>query len=804
MSQERNIKTIFGKKKMTKFLQVNNLSGFLYLLEDIFDAYILTNENLNVLYSHPDSEISIPENEALIPYIEAQLQDQFTKITEQVKRTKNAENFTLRFIRSKKAYNTKCSVIIDDNSNNYFLFTLIDNSLTQSLIEKLSNSEERFMAIVNNTYTWENWVNPHGDLIFVNPAVEKFTGYSFDESTWLFQHPEKYIHKDDFKRVVSKFNKSLQNETSGTDIFRILKKDKSISWISGSWNPVYSTNGKYLGLRSSLHDITEIKETQQLQEENLQKLKKLNDKLKKANKEIEESARNSKIFITNMSHLVRTPLNAILGMTELLYDNKLDYEQIELIEVIENSAENLLAVIHDIVDIKKIESEEIKLERKGLVLYEKMLSIFNISKLGAQRNNLDFYFNFPIEKKQLIVLTDHVRLNQLLLNVLNNAIKYTYKGYIKFEVNLINETNNNVIIDFVISDTGIGIASQNIKHIFTGFTKPGTQTAKKIEGSGLGLFICKKLVNAMGGEINVESVEGKGSVFTIKLKLEKGNKSDLNDRKHQKESLKTKHPKLENINLLLVEDQEFNQLLIKKITDNWDCNLEIANNGKEAVEMLKNNKYDIVLMDIQLPIMSGLQATQIIRNELPEPVRSIPIIALTANAIDGDNESFIESGMNDYIAKPFRSQVLYEMITRNLKGNDKKKTEMKTSTEKSKPENNKEVYSLKKILEIAKGDNSYTREMILVFIDQCLEIKESIMKALAEKDTKELGENAHKLKSSANIMCLTTIEKEIFEIVEISRSDKPDKKIFKLAELVLKELANIIPALKKELKNWLE
>lgn len=524
------------------------------------------------------------------------------------------------------------------------------------------------------------------------------------------------------------------------------------------------------------------------------------EKLNEANKKIEEISHNREIFIANMSHLVRTPLNAIFGMTELLYGSDLNVDQIENIEVIENSAENLLTVISDIIDIKKIEAEKIVFEKKGVVLYEKMLALYNILKAEADRKKLNFEFNFPENKKLTVILTDPARLNQLILNILNNAVKYTNNGSVNLKIEILNETDENIDISFSISDTGIGIPEKNLDYIFFGFTRPGTQTIKKISGNGLGLFICKQLVDLMKGEIKVDSAEGRGSTFTVNLSFLKGNESDLSTRKHT--SIKNKYEKLENVNILLVEDQEFNQLLVEKITAQWSCKLDIANNGEEALVMLKSNKYDVVLMDIQLPLMSGLQATQIIRTKFEEPLRSIPIIALTANAIDGDYELYINSGMNDYIPKPFRSQELYEIITKNLKKNTETKLTMKTIENQTANANASDKFSLKKILEIAKGDKSYVREMILVFIDQCLEIKEYLIEALANKDTKELGDNAHKLKSSASIMCLTSIENEIIEIVEISREKKHNDKIFNLAEYVVNELEMIIPGLQIELKTW--
>ncbi|NOZ45394.1 MAG: response regulator [Chlorobi bacterium] len=799
MSRENKRKHIFsrasGMQKMNSVL----LEQYFETFKDIFDLCILTDKNGILINATSYANIDFAENKPLLHFVDIPYKNELKKAIATLKKGVNAK-FNIRFIRSSKIFKVKCTIVKDEDANKYLLFTFLDNTKLNELSTNLMDSENRFRTIVNYTASWENWISPAGDLLFINPAVKKITGYSFEESIWLFQHPKKYIFKEDSKRIVEKIINSLREETSGNDIFRLIKKDKTIIWLSSQWNPVYGKDGDYQGLRLSLHDITKIKSTQQLLEENLKLFKKVNKELKEANIKIEETSKAGKIFLANMSHLARTPLNAILGMTELLYGSSLTSEQQEMVEIIEYSAENLSTVINDVVDIKKLELNKIILEKKGFKFYEKIISVFNVLKEEAKRKNLSYIFTYPEQFKGLVIKSDPVRLSQIIFNLLNNAVKYTNKGSVKLEIMIKKASATSVSISFTISDTGIGISEDNQLLIFDGFLKPETQVAKKIEGSGLGLFISKKLVNMMHGTINVSSVEGRGSVFSVCFEFEKAEKIEVPDRKNFKINIKEKQKELQNVSILLVEDQEFNQLLIKKITDSWMCKLDIAINGQNAIEMLSVKKYDIVLMDIQLPVMSGLQATKIIRNEMPEPIKSIPIIALTANALEGDNEKYKAAGMNDYLAKPFQSQVLYKMILQNLK---KGRQVRLSNSEAEINDAEHSSYSLEKILEIAKGDESYIREMIRVFIDQCVEVKKDMNDALMNENLSELGELAHKLKSSVNIMCLTNIEKPVFKVVELARTNGEKKQIISLSETIIDELETIIPELTTELEKRL-
>jgi PAS domain S-box-containing protein len=380
----------------------------------------------------------------------------------------------------------------------------------------------------------------------------------------------------------------------------------------------------------------------------------------------EEAVKSKQQFLSNMSHEIRTPMNAIIGFTNVVLKTNLDNSQREYINAIKESGDALIVLINDILDIAKVDSGKMTFEKIPFSLSNSVATMLHLFEPKMKEKKLELYNEYD-PAIPLNLIGDPMRLRQIILNLMSNAVKFTSKGKITIRLNLLKEDAAKATIEFLITDTGIGIPKNKLADIFNNFEQATIGTSSSFGGTGLGLTIVKQLVELQGGTINVNSEEGKGSTFGFVLSFNKQNAEEeitlVNTLEPVQETPFEKNTK-ENIKVLVVEDIALNQLLIKIILLDFGYDVTIASNGKIAIENLQENKYDIILMDLQMPEMNGFEATKYIRNVMNS---NIPIIALTADVTSADVEKCIAAGMNDYVSKPIDEKVLYAKIITSLK-----------------------------------------------------------------------------------------------------------------------------------------
>jgi hypothetical protein len=396
--------------------------------------------------------------------------------------------------------------------------------------------------------------------------------------------------------------------------------------------------------------------------------------------------------------------------------------------------------------------------------------------------------------EELYVVSDPFRLSQLLNNIISNAIKFTDTGSVSVETKLMQKEHNSIVVDFCISDTGIGIPSEKLAEIFEPFAQASTSVSRMYGGTGLGLSICKQLIQMMGGKFEVESLLGKGSKFKFTIPY----KTIQSLPKENKASDAIFKNELGIKKVLLVEDVELNQFLARHMMQSWGFEVELAINGKEAIEKIDKNSYDLVLMDIQMPVMNGIEATKIIRKMSDLEKRELPIIALTANALKGDGELYIAAGMNDYLTKPFDELKLYNKIFSNLSNAKLLVKGIKGSEERLDPLIQSEVlFSLKEIDSIADGDAAFLKEMLAMFVSTMPEYIEEMKGYLSAKDWVNLSRSAHKIKASVHTMGIRSIYETIQAIEDKGKGRGSKRELESMVNQVVLVMQCVVEDLKK-------
>lgn len=391
----------------------------------------------------------------------------------------------------------------------------------------------------------------------------------------------------------------------------------------------------------------------------IEERKALEHELIRAREIAESSLETRKIFLANISHEVRTPLNAIIGMSMIMGEGELNTEQKEYLEAIRASGEGLLVIINDILDLTKMESGKLELEQIPFSIDHVMKPVMRGFGVKAQQKNIQLHYEKDYSLPDYFI-GDPTRLVQVISNLISNALKFTHEGQVRLSISNNGVHENNYSICFKVEDSGIGIEENKLESIFQEFTQADVSINRRYGGTGLGLPIARNIVQTMGGQLHVRSVKGKGSSFMFCIQLEK------TERPEKKQETHILQREISNVTALLVEDNEINRFLATTLLKKWKVNYDVANDGLDAIPYLKKNKYDVVLMDLQMPGADGFQCTRVIRDELG---LDVPIIALTANALESERLACLNSGMTDYLSKPYNPEDLYEKIIGVIQSN---------------------------------------------------------------------------------------------------------------------------------------
>ena len=495
-------------------------------------------------------------------------------------------------------------------------------------------------------------------------------------------------------------------------------------------------------------------------------------------------------FLSNMSHEIRTPMNAIIGFTKVLLKTNMSAKQKEYLEAIKLSGDALIVLINDILDLAKVDSGKMTFEHIPFKMARSISAMLHLFQTTIQEKNLKLEKEYDNRIPE-VLLGDPVRLHQIILNLVSNAVKFTTKGKITVSVKLLEEDEKEASIEFAVTDTGIGIPASKIEKIFENFQQASSGTSRIYGGTGLGLAIVKQLVEAQSGSIQVSSKENVGSTFSFVLKLQKTNV----ETEFESEPIEPDMD-ITGIKVLVAEDIALNQLLMRTLLEDFGFECDIADNGKIATEKIQTQKYDVVLMDLQMPEMNGFEATGFIRNELKS---DIPIIALTADVTTVDLAKCTAVGMNDYIAKPVDEKLLYRKIVGIVKKTSKV-TEVSLDVQ---PEGIKnKCTNLDYLNTRTKSNPDLMMEMISLYLVQTPLLVMSMKKGYREKDWDTLHTSVHKMIPSFSIMGISSdFEKIAKRVQDIATSKQEFEGIPEMIQQLEKVLMQSCDELNEELKQ---
>ncbi len=577
----------------------------------------------------------------------------------------------------------------------------------------IKQNEEKYRSVIENMQLGLVEVDLNNIIKKVNPRFCDMVGYK--EHEIMGTNAQNFLFDEEADSIMDEqIEQRLQGKTSVYDL-RIRRKDGSPIWITVSGAPIYDLNSNIIGSIGIHQDITDRKNKEEL--------------YKTAKVNAEESLRVKQQFVSNISHEIRTPLNVIIGMSELLMESKMEETHVGDVRIIRNSANHLLQLINDILDLSKMEAGKFQLNETRLHVKNLIKEQVSFQAINAKNKGLKLLYSIAPNIPEYLI-GDDLKLNQILTNLINNAIKFTDKGLVNVEVELYSEREDKIELKFEVSDTGIGIEQKDLSKIFDSFTQASNDTTRLFGGTGLGLSIVKSLVELYKGKIWVESEPGQGSSFFFILPFKLSVPEDQKQTATNSDSTMS----FKGTRVLIAEDNKLNMIVAKRTLENWGCKVDCAFNGVEAFEKADSGSYDAIFMDLQMPVMDGLDSTKKIRSTLPI---NTPIIALTAYSNEDVRKECLLAGMNEVVKKPFRKSELKTVLQNITEG--VYQTSVNIQGENSFLEN---PY----LQEITLHDPELLNTLIDVYIDEIPKTLNDIESALQTKDKERVKTCMHKLK----------------------------------------------------------
>ncbi|WP_316739383.1 PAS domain S-box protein [Pedobacter aquatilis] len=644
---------------------------------------------------------------------------------------------------SARWYAVHSSYSYTDPDNNAKVFTGFMSDITErkGVEESLRVNEEKYRSILANMKLGLLEIDNAGHITYANNSFCYMSGYAMPEligksaSELFLPAGKSESEKEKWKSIEKGLADAYEVETQD-------KKGNTKWWLS-SGAPRYNDKAELAGSIGIHLDITD-KKNQELE-------------LVDARVEAEQSAQSKETFLANMSHEIRTPMNAIMSMANQLAKTNLEPQQEFYLETIHTASKNLLVIINDVLDLSKIDAGKLSLENIGFNLIDVLQNAMQVITHKGEEKGLDlnnFHFDGNIAK---VLIGDPYRLNQVLLNLMTNAVKFTEKGSVDLICRVIADKPNSQVIHTSVVDTGIGMEASFVKHLFEKFSQEYESVSRKYGGTGLGMSICKELIEQMGGEIFVDSVKGVGTTISFVIEFQKGKSDDV----PEKAETTFSEDFLIGKKVLVTDDNDLNRLVASILLLDYGATVMVAENGEVALDMIEKETFDVILMDIQMPVMNGYDTTRKIR----KMGNNIPIIALTASAIKGEKEKCIAMGMNDYITKPINEEDFLKTIDKWIKQEENNQTNYEVMEE----DTEQVLYDLSTLRQISKGREAFVKKMVDMFCEQTpLSVKEMI-DAYHENDFQQMGAIAHKLKPSIDNLNISSLQKVIRDIETIGK-----------------------------------
>jgi two-component system, sensor histidine kinase len=639
-------------------------------------------------------------------------------------------------------------------------------------IKKIQVSEEKYRSIIANMNLGLTEVDLEDRIITSNNKFCEISGYSLNEM--IGKRASDLLLDDKAKEAMAL--KAIERTQGISDAYEVevVTKSGERRWWLISGAPAYNQNGTQTGSIGIHLDITDQK--------------KLAEELREAKAQAEASSSAKELFLANMSHEIRTPMNGIMGLLRQLSKSSLNEKDKRYLDNIHVAADHLMSILNDILDMSKIEAGKLEMEVIPFNIADTVDRVVNILSNRVEEKTIIIQTEID-ERINPSLLGDSHRLNQLLINLAGNSVKFTDRGKVKIQARLFSENETSQRIYFSVIDTGIGMDQSFIDKIFDKFIQEDRSITRRYGGTGLGMSISRELIELMGGKMHIESVKGIGTKISFELSFDKVDATG-NNRQIEIDSQEYL-AKLTNKTILLAEDNDMNQMVVQVICDAFNIDVTIANNGFEAVELSKNQKFDVILMDMQMPIMSGIDATIAIRNS----GINTPIIALTANVIKSDLDKCIEVGMDDYITKPFEEEAFIQKLLKWISDVDVESVLVEAKTEEI------SLYTLDKLKALSRGKNDFVIRMVEMFLYRAPEAMEQIEESLVAKNFEAVAYHAHKVKPIFDNLGAPQIMHKLAKVELIAKDTCDEKQIMIHLEKINDQLKSILPNLRADLEK---